>query len=56
MYIDLAEFWQGQYPHIPVYAEQSMLAWRNSVENYEPTAFLEQPLINQWNNAYLSEG
>jgi peptide/nickel transport system substrate-binding protein len=53
LYTELAEFWQGQYPHIPVFSEQAMTGWRKEVKDYQPTSFLNQPLVNQWNNAYL---
>ena len=54
MYTELAEFWQSQYPHIPVYSEQSMVAWSEDVKDYKQTSFSTQPLVNQWHNAYLS--
>lgn len=56
LYTELAEFWQGQYPHIPVYSEQSLVGWRDSLKDYDPTAFSTQGLVNQWHNAYLSDG
>lgn len=55
LYTELAEFWHAQYPHIPVYSEQSMVAWRDEVKDYEVTSFSTQPLVNQWHNAYLSD-
>ncbi|WP_227374599.1 ABC transporter substrate-binding protein [Haladaptatus halobius] len=53
LYIQAAEAFQSEYPHIPVYSEQSATAWSTKVKGYEPTAFAAQPLCNQWSNASL---
>ncbi|WP_266078633.1 ABC transporter substrate-binding protein [Haladaptatus caseinilyticus] len=54
LYIELAETFQSEYPHIPVYSEQSATAWSKKVNGYDPTAFAAQPLCNKWSNASLS--
>ncbi|GKZ13044.1 ABC transporter substrate-binding protein [Haladaptatus sp. T7] len=54
LYIDAAETFMSEYPHIPVYSEQSATAWSKKVNDYEPTAFVSQPLCNEWSNSSLS--
>ncbi len=53
LYIQAAEAFQSEYPHIPVYSEQSATAWSKKVQDYDPTAFVAQPLCNEWSNASL---
>ncbi|GAA0226717.1 ABC transporter substrate-binding protein [Halobacterium noricense] len=53
LYIEAAEAFQSEYPHIPVYSEQSATAWSTKVNGYDPTAFAAQPLCNKWSNASL---
>ncbi len=54
LYIDIAETFQSEYPHIQVYSEQSATAWNKSVKDYDPTAYVAQPLCNEWSNSWLS--
>ncbi len=56
LYIEAADALQSLYPHIPVYSEGSALAWNANVQDYNPTAFLEQPLCSNWSNAFIDEG
>ncbi|UPV76034.1 ABC transporter substrate-binding protein [Halorussus limi] len=55
LYIDAAETWQSLYPHIPVFSEQAVTGWSKDVKDYEPSAFAQQPLCNEWSNAYLQK-
>lgn len=55
MYVDAAETWQSLYPHIPVFSEQAATAWSKDVKDYEPSAFAQQPLCNEWSNAYVQK-
>ncbi len=55
LYIDVAETFQSQYPHIQVYSEQSATAWSKSVKDYDPTAFVAQPLCNEWSNSWINK-
>lgn len=56
LYLDAATIWQGLYPHIPVYSEQTVTGWRKSVQDYEPSAFEVKSLCNEWSNVWLKGG
>jgi len=55
LYVEAAELMQSKYPHIPVFTEQTAVAYENSVKDYELTSYAQQPLCNEWNNAYIEE-
>lgn len=55
LYIEIAQTWQGLYPNISVFSEQSATAWSTDLKNYEPTGFAAQPLCNKWNNAHIKK-